>query len=81
MLALQKKVQTLQDENTFVKRNLSRLSEERNRSISDSQATEEELRSRLLILEPKTKRVDELIEENKRLRETKDEKTRKTKIV
>ena len=81
MLALQKKVQTLQDENTFVKRNLSRLSEERNRSISDSQATEEELRSRLLILEPKKKRVDELIEENKRLRETKDEKTRKTKIV
>ena len=41
MIALQKKVKTLEDENSFMKKSLGRLSEERNRSISDSVAVEE----------------------------------------
>ena len=81
MIALQKKVKTLEDENTFMKKNLNRLSDEKNRSISDSLVMEQELRAKLQILEPKTKKIDELIEENKRLREGKDEKNRKSKIL
>ena len=32
-------------------------------------------------MEPKTKKIDDLIEENKKLREGRDEKSRKSKIL
>ncbi len=40
MIALQKKVKTLEDENMFMKKNIMKINEERNRSMSDSIATE-----------------------------------------
>ncbi len=40
MIALQKKVKTLEDENIFMKKNIMKINEERNRSMSDSIATE-----------------------------------------
>jgi hypothetical protein len=40
MIALQKKVKTLEDENMFIKKNMMKINEERNRSMSDSIATE-----------------------------------------
>lgn len=40
MIALQKKVKTLEDENIFMKKNMMKINEERNRSMSDSIATE-----------------------------------------
>lgn len=39
MIALQKKVKTLEDENMFIKKNMMKINEERNRSMSDSIAT------------------------------------------
>jgi hypothetical protein len=50
MLALQKKVKTLEDENSFIKKSLSIVNDERNRSMSESCATEEELKSRIQVL-------------------------------
>jgi len=40
MIALQKKVKNLEDENIFMKKNIMKINEERNRSMSDSIATE-----------------------------------------
>lgn len=42
---------------------------------------EEELKSRLKVIEPKVAKIDELIESNKILREAKEERTRKIKAL
>lgn len=41
MLALQKKVKTLEDENVFMRKNMAKLNEDKSKSMSESFATEE----------------------------------------
>ena len=60
---------------------MKKINEEKSRSMSESFAIEEQLRSRIEILEPKTQKIDELMTENKKLRETKEEKVRRLKMV
>lgn len=49
--------------------------------MTESTHVKEELKSRLEILEPKTKKMEELIRDNKMLRETRQESLRKAKIL
>jgi hypothetical protein len=41
----------------------------------------EELKSRLEVLEPRTKKLEELVRDNKMLRDLKEENTRKIKLL
>ena len=49
--------------------------------MTESTHVKEELKSRLEVLEPKTKKMEELIRDNKMLRETREESLRKAKIL
>lgn len=81
MIALQKKVKTLEDENSFMRKNITKINQERAQSMTESSVAEEQLKSRLKLIEPKLVKMDELIESNKILREAKEERTRKIKIL
>ena len=81
MLDLQQKVKSLEAENHKWKEMAHNLKEESAKTMRDSIYAKEEMQNRLGILEPKTKRTEELIKENKMLRDTRDENTRKVKLV
>ena len=49
--------------------------------MTESTHVKQELKSRLEVLEPKTKKMEELIRDNKMLRETREESLRKAKIL
>lgn len=57
MIALQKKVKTLEDQNHFMRKNLVKVNEQRSRSMSESFATEQELKARLKIIQPKVEKI------------------------
>ncbi len=51
------------------------------RTINQSMAVEQELRAKLEILEPKTRRVEELIQENKQIKQGREEKNMRIKAL
>ena len=61
MLDLQQKVKSLEVENHKLKEVAYSLKEENAKTMRDSMCVKEEMKNRLEILEPKTKRTEELI--------------------
>jgi hypothetical protein len=81
MVDLQNKVKHLEIENNSLKKSVCSLKEARNQAMSESSHVTEELKSRLEMLEPKTRRLDEVVRDNKMLRDMKEENVRKIKLL
>lgn len=81
MVDLQQKVKQLTEENASLKSSLNSIKDERNRNMSQSNYMAEELGHKIAVLEPKAKKLEETIKENKKLRDWKEENLKKLKMM